>query len=72
MHRSEDIPAPLMDDPSAVVRGSTKDSITGRAKIVDGLAPVPGQKLILKLEDGRKLTVLTEFDGKVTATGDFF
>jgi hypothetical protein len=72
MHRSEDIPAPHMDDPSAVVSGSTKDWITGRVKIVDGLAPAPGQKLVLKLEDGRKLTVLTEFDGKVTATGGFF
>jgi len=72
MHRSEDIPAPHMDDPSAVVHGSTKESINGRVKIVDGLAPSPGQKLVLTLEDGRKLTVLIEFDGKVTATGDFF
>jgi hypothetical protein len=72
MHRSEDIPAPHIDDPSAVVHGSTKDSITGRVKAVGGVAPAPGQKLILTLEDGRKLTVLTEFDGKVTASGGFF
>jgi hypothetical protein len=72
MHRSEDIPAPHMDDPSAVVRGSTKDSITGRVKAAGGLTPSPGQKLVLTLEDGRKLTVLSEFDGKVTATGGFF
>ena len=69
MHRSEDIPAPHMDDPSAVVSGSTKDSITGRVKIVDGLALAPGQKLVLTLEYGRM--ILTE-DGKVTATGRFF
>jgi hypothetical protein len=72
MHRAEDIPASHMDDPSAVVHGSTKDSITGRVKAVGGLAPAPGQKLVLTLQDGRKLTVLTEFDGKVTATGGFF
>ena len=72
MYRSEDIPAPHMLDPSAVVRGSTRDSITGRVKIVDGLEPAPSQKLVLTLEDGRKLTVLTDFDGKVRGTGGFF
>ena len=72
MHKSEDIPAPHMDDPSAVVHGSTNDSITGRVKAVVGLCPAPGQKLVLTLDDGRKLTVLTDFDGKVTATGGFF
>jgi hypothetical protein len=72
MHRSEDIPALHMDDPSAVVHGSTKDSITGRIKAVGGVAPAPGQKLVLTLQDGRKLTVLSEFDGKVTPTGGFF
>ena len=70
MHRSEDIPAPNMGEPSTPVY--TKDSITGRVKIVDGLAPSPGQKLVLTLEDGRKLKVLIEFDGKITATGGFF
>ena len=72
MHRSEDIPPPHLDDPSAVVHGSTKDSITGRVKAVGGLCPASGQKLVLTLQDGRKLTVLTEFDGKVVATGGFF
>jgi hypothetical protein len=72
MHRSEDIAAPHMDDLSAVVRGSTRDSITGRVKIVDGVTPAPGQKLVLTLEDGRKLPVLSEFDGKIMATGGFF
>jgi hypothetical protein len=71
MHRSEDIPAPHMDDPSAVVHGSTNDSITGRVKAVGDLSPAPGQKLVLTLEDGRKLTVLTDFDGKIRATGGF-
>jgi hypothetical protein len=70
MLRSEDIPTGHMGDPSAVVRGST--SITGRVKIVDGLEPAPGQKLVLTLEDGRKLTVLTDFDGRVRGTGGFF
>jgi DNA-binding response OmpR family regulator len=45
---------------------------TGRVNIVDGLPLSPGQKLVLTLEGGRKLMVLTEFDGKVTATGGFF
>jgi hypothetical protein len=62
---------PYMADPSAVVSGSRKDSITGRVKIGNGLAPAPDQKLVLTLEDGRKLMVLTEFDGKATATGAF-
>jgi hypothetical protein len=42
MHRSEDIPAPHIDDPSAVVHGSTKDSIAGRVKAVGGVAPARG------------------------------
>ncbi|MDQ1407397.1 MAG: hypothetical protein QOG55_3026, partial [Acidobacteriaceae bacterium] len=41
-----------------VVHGSTNDSITGRVKAVSGLCPAPGQKLVLTLEDGRRLTVL--------------
>jgi hypothetical protein len=71
-YRSKDISALHMDDPSAVVHGSTNDSITGRVKAVSGLCPAPGQKLVLTLEDGRRLTVLTDLDGKIRATGGFF
>jgi len=45
--------------------------ITGRVTVA-GLHPPPGHILVLKLEDGRKLKLLTEFDGIVTAIGDFF
>jgi hypothetical protein len=58
-HKSED------DD------GFTNDPMTGRVTVA-GLHPPPGQILILKLEDGRKLKILTEFDGKVTAIGGFY
>jgi hypothetical protein len=51
--------------------GSPNDSITGRITVA-GLHPPPGQILVLKLEDGRKLTILTEFDGQVRVTGGFF
>ena len=50
--------------------GSPNNSITGRVTVA-GLHPPPGQILVLKLEDGRKLTILTEFDGQVRATGGF-
>ena len=50
---------------------SPNDSITGRVTVA-GLHPPPGQILVLKLEDGRKLTILTEFDGQVRVTGGFF
>lgn len=50
---------------------SSTNDITGQVTVV-GLHPPPGQILVLKLEDGRKLTILTEFDGKVTAISGFF
>jgi hypothetical protein len=50
---------------------SSTIDITGQVTVV-GLHPPPGQIVVLKLEDGRKLTILTEFDGKVTAISGFF
>ena len=45
--------------------------ITGRVTVA-GLHPPPGHIFVLELEDGRKLKILSEFDGIVTAIGDFF
>jgi hypothetical protein len=51
--------------------GFKSGSITGRVTVA-GLHPPPGHIMVLKLEDGRKLKILTEFDGIVTAIGEFF
>ncbi len=46
--------------------------ITGRLKFSNSVHPPIGEKLTLILEDGRKLAVLVQPDGSVTATSDFF
>lgn len=51
--------------------GLKNGPIIGRVTVA-GLHPPPGHILVLQLEDGRKLKILTEFGGIVTAIGDFF
>ena len=70
-HVSRDIGAPHLDNSSAVV-GSTVDTITGRLEILPGTSLAPGLTMELTLVSGRKLKVITDFDGRVTATGGFY
>ena len=72
MHRSEDVPAPHLGDITAAVIGSTNDTITGRVEMPLGFSLPQGQTMVLTLHDGTKLKVVTEGDGRVTATGGFF
>jgi hypothetical protein len=72
MHRSEDIPARHLGDITAVVIGSKNDTITGRIELPPGQSLQPGKGMLLTLHDGNKIKVITEADGRVTATGGLF
>jgi hypothetical protein len=72
MHRSEDIPAPHLGAVTAAVIGATNDTITGRVEMPSGSSLPQGQTMVLTLHDGSKLKVVTESNGRVTATGGFF
>jgi hypothetical protein len=69
---SKDIPAPHLGDPTAVVRGSTNDTINGHISILSGLYRQAGEMLTLTLEDGKKLKVIMGFSGEVTGSGGFY
>jgi hypothetical protein len=70
---SKDIPAGHFGNPSAVVRGATNDSITGRINVTAGPNPELGAIMVLTLSDGRKLKVIiSDSNGGVTATGGLF
>jgi hypothetical protein len=62
--------APHMQDRGAAIEGLK--TITGRVTLAGSTHAPFGQKLTLILEDGRKLSVLAQGDGRVTGTGGGF
>lgn len=58
--------------PESTAPNPRNDLITGRLEMVQG-GPIPAmQTMTLTFEDGRKLRVITEFNGKVRGSGTFF
>jgi hypothetical protein len=57
-------------NPTAEIEGLK--TITGRAELSNSKYPPMGEKLTLILDDGRKLLVLMQSDGRLMATGGFF
>ena len=58
-----------LDEPSGEIPGSI--TISGRVNPIGCPVPEPGITLTLMLEDGRKMKVITGFDGNVTGTGGY-
>jgi hypothetical protein len=67
---TEAVGAPHMQDRGAAIEGLK--TITGRVTLAGSTHAPFGQKLTLILEDGRKLSIFAQADGRFIGTGGFF